>query len=64
MSKIMKTAFKADSQWNQFKHGFLEWRHRARSRNELMGLSDRTLRDIGLTRADAAFEAAKPFWIA
>jgi uncharacterized protein YjiS (DUF1127 family) len=52
------------STWNQFKTGIVEWRRRARSREELMGLSDRCLRDIGLTRADAKFEATKPFWMA
>jgi uncharacterized protein YjiS (DUF1127 family) len=28
-----------------------------------MNLSDRTLRDIDLTRCDAGFEAPKPFWL-
>lgn len=36
-----------------------EWRRRARSRAEL---ADRTLRDIGLTRADVWAEIDKPFW--
>jgi uncharacterized protein YjiS (DUF1127 family) len=39
-----------------------EWRHRARGRRELAALSDRCLRDIGLTRYDANREARKPFW--
>jgi uncharacterized protein YjiS (DUF1127 family) len=50
--------------WNQFKTSFGEWRRRIRSRDELMGLSDRSLRDIGLSRCDAAMEAGKPFWSA
>jgi uncharacterized protein YjiS (DUF1127 family) len=29
---------------------------------ELAGLSDRDLRDIGVTRYDAGREIAKPFW--
>lgn len=39
-----------------------EWRRRARSRAELAALDDRTLRDIGLTRADVWAEIDKPFW--
>ena len=38
------------------------WRWRARSRTQLAHLSERELRDIGLTPADAARECAKPFW--
>jgi uncharacterized protein YjiS (DUF1127 family) len=34
-----------------------EWRRRA-----LAAMSDRSLRDIGLTRYDADWEASKPFW--
>jgi uncharacterized protein YjiS (DUF1127 family) len=39
-----------------------EWRGRARSRAELAQMSDRDLRDIGITRAEAAHESTKPFW--
>ena len=39
-----------------------EWRKRARSRRELMQLSDFDLQDIGCTRGDAIGEAAKTFW--
>ncbi len=39
-----------------------EWRRRACGRRELAALSDRCLRDIGLTRYDALREARKPFW--
>src|SRR5690349_16545528 len=38
------------------------WRRRMRDRARLAELDERTLRDIGLTRADAAFLANKPFW--
>ena len=41
---------------------FNEWRRRARGRNELAALSDRELRDIGLTRYDARHEVDQPFW--
>ena len=40
----------------------LLWMERARQRRELAELSDRMLRDIGLTRTDAWAEADKPFW--
>jgi uncharacterized protein YjiS (DUF1127 family) len=43
-------------------HGFAVWLRRGASRYELRSLSDRDLRDIGLSRADAYREAAKPFW--
>ena len=39
-----------------------EWRRRRRSRGDLARLDDRILRDIGLTRCDAANEIDKPFW--
>jgi len=39
-----------------------EWHRRARGRAVLAQMSDRDLRDIGLTRADVARESAKPFW--
>jgi uncharacterized protein YjiS (DUF1127 family) len=35
---------------------------RSRQRRALAQLNDFDLRDIGLTRSDAAGEAAKPFW--
>jgi uncharacterized protein YjiS (DUF1127 family) len=50
--------------WSQVRRTFAEWRARARSRNELMGLNNRVLRDIGVSRCTADFEASKPFWMA
>ena len=38
------------------------WRARSRERRHLAGLDERMLRDIGITRLDAARECAKPFW--
>jgi uncharacterized protein YjiS (DUF1127 family) len=38
------------------------WRRRAYERQELMTMSDMSLRDIGITRCDAMNEASKPFW--
>lgn len=33
-----------------------------RQRRELLALDDRTLKDIGISRADAFREGSKPFW--
>lgn len=33
-----------------------------RSRNQLAQLDERLLRDIGIDRATARYEASKPFW--
>jgi uncharacterized protein YjiS (DUF1127 family) len=41
---------------------FKEWQRRAHGRAELAALSDRELRDIGVTRFDAGREIGKPFW--
>ena len=38
------------------------WSARARERRMLAWLDDRSLKDIGVSRADARREAAKPFW--
>ena len=40
----------------------LAWHDRARQRRALLELSDLMLRDIGISRAEALGEAAKPFW--
>ena len=40
----------------------LAWQERLRQRHHLSGLDDRLLKDIGLSRADVAREADKPFW--
>ncbi len=50
--------------WEQVMRRIGEWQRRSRSRQELEGLSDATLRDIGITRCDAHREANKPFWMA
>ena len=39
-----------------------EWQQRARQRRELGQMTDREIKDIGLSRADAEREASKPFW--
>ncbi len=38
------------------------WRLRQRQRALLASLSDTELQDIGVSRAQANFEAEKPFW--
>lgn len=40
----------------------LLWDERARQRQRLLAMDDRRLKDLGLSRAEAALEAAKPFW--
>jgi uncharacterized protein YjiS (DUF1127 family) len=50
--------------WSEVKQHLVEWRHPARSRNELMSLNDRCLQDIGMSRCMVDFDASKPFWMA
>lgn len=38
------------------------WRQRAETRRQLASLDPRLLQDIGLTKAQAQQESAKPFW--
>jgi uncharacterized protein YjiS (DUF1127 family) len=69
MERAMKTTFTAVrtnriSGWSQVKHSLGQWRQRLRSRQELEGLSDATLRDIGISRCDAQRQTNKPFWMA
>jgi uncharacterized protein YjiS (DUF1127 family) len=39
-----------------------EWQQRSAGRRELINLTERDLRDIGITRTEAETEANKPFW--
>jgi uncharacterized protein YjiS (DUF1127 family) len=39
------------------------WQQRSRERHDLLSLSERLLRDIGLSHAAAEQEACKPFWL-
>ncbi len=39
-----------------------EWHRRSRDRAALARLDERTLQDIGLSRAEAQFIVNKPFW--
>jgi uncharacterized protein YjiS (DUF1127 family) len=38
------------------------WLERSRQRRALRGASDHLLKDIGISRAEAEYEAVKPFW--
>jgi uncharacterized protein YjiS (DUF1127 family) len=66
MSTITTTTCRAThaSRWDQLKFRISEWQRRVRGRRELEGLSDATLRDIGITRCDAHREMNKPLWMA
>jgi uncharacterized protein YjiS (DUF1127 family) len=41
---------------------FFGWWTRSRHRHVLANLDERTLRDIGMSKADVYREALKPFW--
>ncbi len=49
--------------WRRVRQSFTAWQDRANSRVELGSLTDRTLQDIGLSRGNERFHAAKLFWI-
>ena len=51
------------SRWGDLIHVLGDWWQRLRSRDELESLDDSLLRDIGLSRGEAGFEASKPFWM-
>lgn len=48
----------------RFVENVVLWQRRHQERRFLMTLDERTLKDIGLTRADIDAEASKPFWLA
>jgi uncharacterized protein YjiS (DUF1127 family) len=41
---------------------FAVWRHRTQARRNLAQMDARSLRDIGISPAAAAYESGKPFW--
>ena len=49
--------------WRRVRQGYAAWHDRANSRMELTSLTDRTLQDIGLSRGNERFGAAKLFWV-
>ncbi len=48
--------------WKKARDIFVTWQERANSRIERTNLSDRTLRDIGLTRGNEGCYSASQFW--
>jgi uncharacterized protein YjiS (DUF1127 family) len=51
------------NRWMQLKDRFVTWQDRGNARIETRNLSDRTLRDIGLTRGNEPCYVASPFWV-
>jgi uncharacterized protein YjiS (DUF1127 family) len=52
----------SEVRWSLLKQGVVAWQRRLRMRRELTTLNARDLRDLGISRCDAEFEAHKPFW--
>lgn len=50
--------------WSEFAATVAVWHQRALERKALVQMTDRDLRDIGLSHGQAVFEANKPFWSA
>jgi uncharacterized protein YjiS (DUF1127 family) len=48
--------------WSALSDTFHLWRERYRSRRELAQLTERDLRDFGVSSTEVAFELKKPFW--
>ncbi len=48
--------------FNDLRGIYATWHRRIKTREHLVDLDDRLLRDIGISRYDAIKEAAKPFW--
>jgi len=61
MSATSFRAHTGPSRWSLVKRYLIEWHRRARSRYELMNLSERELSDAGMTCMDAFNESVKPF---
>jgi len=52
----------AQGLWRNLAALIATWQSRAKQRRELQEMEPRILRDLGLSKAEAAFESAKPFW--
>jgi uncharacterized protein YjiS (DUF1127 family) len=48
--------------WRRLLNTLRLWQQRVRGRQQLREFDDHMLRDIGITRLQAAAEATKPFW--
>ena len=64
MSTITMTTFRHLPRWQQLKLRVGRWQRQVRTRHELEGLSDATLRDIGIRRCRAHRQMNKLFWMA
>ena len=62
MRNITMTPFRL--RWGPLGFFVVEWPRRVRTRHELEGLSDATLRDIGITRCRVHRNFNKLFWMA
>jgi uncharacterized protein YjiS (DUF1127 family) len=49
--------------WHGIGRHILAWRHRSRSHQELLNLSDEALQDIGITRPEVTLDVVKPIWM-
>jgi uncharacterized protein YjiS (DUF1127 family) len=49
--------------WRHVRRGFAAWQVSANARTEIDGLTDRTLRDIGMSRGFERLRPAQPFWL-
>ncbi len=48
--------------FQRLRENLAHWRSQQRAREQLLSLDARGLADIGISRAQAQFEAEKPFW--
>lgn len=49
--------------WLSVGRRIIAWRLRARSREDLLNLSDEVLQDIGVTRPKTSLDVVKPIWM-
>ncbi|HDS1747908.1 MULTISPECIES: DUF1127 domain-containing protein [Pseudomonas] len=62
VSSIQHPAFSLSHLWHAALQRPARWLELYRQRRELASLSDATLQDLGLSRADIQQEAERPFW--
>lgn len=68
MNRILASTARIDARSRRsgglaaFVETVLAWQERARQRRQLALMEDRLLRDMGISRAQVAWEAEKPFW--
>ena len=62
VSAVDALSAKVFNSFNGLANLLATWQRRIENRQHLLQLDERLLRDIGISRYDAAKEAAKPFW--